>query len=65
MGSKSQFRTVGLSPKLIVAVLSALATYVVTQTVMELPPWAVVVAQAVVIAAGVYSASPGEVVVED
>jgi hypothetical protein len=54
-------KTVGVSPKLIVAGLAAVATYLVTQTVLELPPWAVLLCQVVVILAGVYAAPPGQV----
>lgn len=53
--------TVGISPKLIVAVILAVLTYVLGQELLELPAWAVVAGQAVIIALGVYQASPGQV----
>lgn len=54
--------TVGLSPKLVTAVISAVATYLLGQQVLELPPLAVVGLQALVIGITVWAASPGEVV---
>ena len=60
-----QVRTVGISPKLIAAVISAVAAYLVTQTLLELPPWAILLSQVVVITVGVYLAQAGDVQVID
>lgn len=53
--------TVGLSPKFIAAVVTAVLTYVLGQEVLELPPLAVVAGQAVLVALAVYVAGPGAV----
>ena len=55
-------KTLGISPKAIAAVVSAVLTYIVTQTVLDLPSWAVVLSQAVLIGLAAYTASPGDVV---
>jgi O-antigen/teichoic acid export membrane protein len=52
-------KTKGISPKLIAAVLTAVVTYLVGQEALELPVWAVVVGQAVLVAAAAYAANAG------
>ena len=54
-------RTLGVSPKLIAAVFTAILTYLLGQEVLELPPIAVVVGQAVLVALAAFAAPPGEV----
>jgi hypothetical protein len=54
-------RTLGISPKLIAAVVTAVLTYVLGQEVLELPPLATVAGQAVLVALAVYMANPGDV----
>lgn len=61
-GYAMQRETVGISPKLVAAIISAVASYLVTQTVLDLPAIAVVVCQAIVVALAVYMAGPGIVV---
>lgn len=56
-------RTNGPSPKLIVAVITAILTYLGAQEVLDLPPAAVVTVQTVLVALGVYRAGPGDVAV--
>lgn len=58
-------KTVGVSPKLIAAVIAAVLTYVLGQEVLELPAWAVVTGQAVLVALAVYSAAVGAVTLTD
>lgn len=54
-------RTIGLSPKLPVAIVMAVLTYVLGQEILELPAIAVVAGQATLVGLGVYAASPGRV----
>lgn len=54
-------KTQGISPKLIAAVVAAVVGYLLTQTVLNLPPWAVVAAQAVLVAIAAFAAPPGTV----
>lgn len=56
--------TVGVSPKLIAAVVTAALTYVLGQTVLELPAWAVVLGQVLLVSIAAYSAGPGQIVRE-
>jgi hypothetical protein len=55
-------RTVGISPKLVAAVVTAVLTYVLGQEVLELPAGAVVAGQAILVALAAYVASAGDVV---
>lgn len=52
-------KTVGASPKLWAAIITAAVTYVLGQTILELPPGAVVAGQVVLIALAVWRANPG------
>lgn len=54
-------KTKGISPKLIAAVAGAIAAFLLTQTVLQLPPGVVLLCQCVVIALGAAAASPGKV----
>lgn len=54
-------RTVGISPKLIAAVVTAVGGYLLAQTVLELPPGVVLAIQVVLVAVGVFAARPGDV----
>jgi hypothetical protein len=54
-------QTVGVSPKLIAAVVTAVVTYVLGQAVLDLPPLVVVIGQAVLVAAAAFAAPPGKV----
>jgi hypothetical protein len=56
--------TVGISPKLIAAVVSAVAAYLLTQTILELPPLVVLLIQVGAIIATVWKAGPGRVIVD-
>jgi hypothetical protein len=57
-------KTVGVSPKLIAATVTAIITYLLGQEVLELPPAVEVIGQAVLVALAAYIASPGLVVKE-
>lgn len=54
-------KTNGISPKLIVAVLTAVVGYLIGQTILDLPPGVVLSLQVALVALGVYSAQPGDV----
>jgi hypothetical protein len=54
--------TAGVSPKLTAATVAAVAAYLLGETVLALPAWAVVACQAVLVAAAAYTAPPGHVV---
>ena len=54
-------RTQGVSPKLIAAVTTAVVTYLLGQTVLELPPVATVIGQAVLVALAAFAAPAGSV----
>ena len=54
-------KTDGVSPKLIAAVITAVVTYVLGQTVLELPPIATVAGQAVLVALAAFAAPAGSV----
>src|SRR4051812_5468913 len=59
IGFQSQedgMQTVGVSPKLIAAVVTAVVTYVLGQAVLDLPPLVVVIGQAVLVAAAAFAA---------
>lgn len=58
-------RTIGISPKLIAAVVTAVITYIVGQELVELPAWVEMILQGVLVAGAVYAARPGTVVTED
>lgn len=58
-------KTVGISPKLIAAVITAVLTYLLGQEILELPAYAVVAGQAVLVALAAYVASTGAVQVLD
>ncbi len=52
-------KTKGVSPKLLAAVVTAVLTYLLGQEVLELPAWATVVGQAVLVALAAFAAPPG------
>lgn len=52
-------KTLGASPKLWAAIITAAVTYILGQQILELPSAAVVTGQVVLIALAVYRASPG------
>jgi hypothetical protein len=52
-------RTIGVSPKLVASVVTVVVTYLLTQTVLALPPAAVVACQALLVAVSAFVASPG------
>lgn len=54
-------KTVGVSPKLIAAVVTAVVTYLVGQEALELPAWAIVAGQAALVALAAWVANPGSV----
>lgn len=54
--------TRGISPKLTAAVVAAVVAHLLGQTVLELPPVAVLALQVVSVALAAYKASPGSVV---
>ncbi|MBA3583419.1 MAG: hypothetical protein H0W36_02620 [Gemmatimonadetes bacterium] len=54
-------QTIGLSPKLLAAVVAAVASYLLGQTILELPAVAVLALQVLTVAVGAYVTSPGEV----
>jgi hypothetical protein len=53
--------TNGISPQLAAAVITAVITYLLGQTLLELPPLAVVGGQAVLVAIAAWAAPPGSV----
>ena len=53
--------TKGISPKLIAAVVTAIITYLIGQPILELPPVAVVIGQAILVALAAFAAPPGDV----
>lgn len=53
--------TQGISPKVVVTTLTAVLTYLVTQQLLELPAWAVLLCMIVLVALGGYKAPPGSV----
>lgn len=55
-------RTVGVSPKLVAAVVTAVVTYIVGQELVDLEPWVEMILQGVLVALAVFAASPGTVV---
>lgn len=55
-------KTKGISPKLFAAIASAVITYLLAQTALDLPEGVVVALQAVAIAISVWVAPPGDVV---
>lgn len=52
---------IGISPKLIAAVIAAITTYLLGQTILELPPLVTVIGQAILVAAAAYAAPAGAV----
>jgi hypothetical protein len=54
-------KTVGVSPKAFAAVVTAALTYVLGQSVLALPAWAVVLGQVVLVSIAAYAAGPGTV----
>ncbi len=54
--------THGISPKLIAAVLGAVVSFLLTQTILDLPPAADLAINAFAVALGAYVANPGNVV---
>lgn len=61
MAARRKARTRGLSPKFWAALVSTEATFLVGQTILELPAWVMLVAQAVIVGAAVFTAGPGSV----
>lgn len=57
-------RTVGVSPKLVAAVVTAVVTYIAGQELVDLEPWVEMILQGVLVALAVYSVGPGTVVAE-
>ncbi len=58
-------KQIGLSPKLIAATIAAVVTYLLGQTVLELPAVAVVCGQAALVALAAFRAGPGVVTAVD
>lgn len=56
--------TIGVSPKLVAAVVSAVVAYLVTQPLLDLPPAVVLGLQVVSIAIATWAAAPGLVTEE-
>lgn len=54
-------QTQGISPKLVAAIIAATVTYLLTQTVLELPAGIVLALQVASVAVAVYRAGPGDV----
>jgi hypothetical protein len=54
-------KTLGISPKLTAAVITAVITYLLSQTILELPDIATVIGQALLVALAAYAAPPGKV----
>lgn len=54
-------KTLGISPKLVAAVIGAVVTYVLGQQVLELPPVAVLAVQVVGVAVAAWAAGAGRV----
>lgn len=54
-------QTTGLSPKLIVAVLTTVLTYILGQALLDIPAVWEVAGQAVLVALATYAAPPGDV----
>lgn len=52
-------KTVGISPKLYAATAAAIVAYLLTQQVLDLPPLAVLVLQAVAVALAAFTAPAG------
>lgn len=63
--SVSKQKTIGISPKLVVAVVTAVFTYLMAQQVLALPPGVVVAGQALLVALAVFRAPPGTTVAPD
>lgn len=61
----SKEKTLGISPKLVVAVVTAVVTYLLGQQVLGLSPGIVVAGQALLVALAVFSAPPGATVAPD
>lgn len=55
-------KTNGISPKLVLALISAEASYLLGQQVLELPAWGVLLLNLVLVGIAVAAASPGNVV---
>jgi hypothetical protein len=53
-----------ISPKLIAAVIAAVVGYIVGQEALDLPAWAEVAGQAVLVGIATYAARPGAVVTD-
>lgn len=64
VGVPAKGATAGVSPKLLAAVITAVLTYLLGQTVLDLPAVAVVIGQAVLVALTAFTASPGLVTTE-
>jgi hypothetical protein len=56
--------TIGISPKLVWAVIAAVCAQVLADPLLELPAWADYVIQAVATAAAAYIAPPGNVAID-
>ena len=54
-------RTVGISPKLIAAVVTAVATYIIGQELVELPVLVEVALQALLVGIAAWRANPGAI----
>lgn len=54
-------KTVGFSPKLIVAIVATVLAYLLTQELVDFPAWAELVLSTVLVGVGVYRASAGTV----
>lgn len=54
-------RTIGISPKLILAVIGAVLGYLVTQELVDFPGWGDLVIMCALVGIGAFTAGPGVV----
>lgn len=57
----SNARTIGISPKLIFAVVGAVIAFLVTQELVDFSPYVDLIIQALAVAVGAFAAGPGAV----